>query len=388
MCSIGALPNKMKSLNIVATTLTILITFLAFAQSNRMETFDSRWKTDTSKRNVELNEFWLGLPRDGFTVLENPPFIEKEEALAIYLEHEPVISVELKGKAKGYPLNILTYHEVANDYLGKVPILVTYCPLCNAGIIFNRRLEINGDKQVLDFAVSGMLRKSDMVIWDKQTESWWQQLTGEALVGDLTGTILEVIPSMIISIDEFFKKYPKGKVLSRKTGIKKAELQYGTQGYVRYDSIGKNPRFFDGNVDQRLPAMERVVDIRSGDKFKIYTFTKAEEEEIINDRFEGKNIVVFYKSGTISALDARELKNSKDIGSVTVFSANFKGRVLEFYKGKNGFVDDYTGSVWDITGKCIEGATIGKQLRIEPHGNHFAFAWLAFHPDTEIYGEN
>ena len=107
----------MKSLSIVATTLAILISFLVNAQSNRMETFDSRWKTDTSKRNVELDEFWLGLPRDGFTVLENPPFIEKEEALAIYLEHEPVISVEIKGKAKGYPLNILTYHEVANDYL-------------------------------------------------------------------------------------------------------------------------------------------------------------------------------------------------------------------------------------------------------------------------------
>jgi len=378
----------MKSLNIVAAIKAILISFLVIAQSNTMDTFDSRWKTDTSNRNVDLGEFWLGAPRDAFKVLENPPFIGKEQALLTYFVHEPVISVEIKGKAKGYPLNVLTYHEVANDYLGKVPILATYCPLCNAGIIFDRRLEINGEKQVLDFAVSGMLRKSDMVIWDKQTESWWQQLTGEALVGDLTGTTLEIIPSMIVSIEEFFKKYPKGKVLSRKTGVDEAEQRYGTQGYVRYDSIGKNPRHFFGNVDQRLPAMERVVDIRSGDKFKIYTFTKAAEEEIINDRFEGKNIVVFYKSGTVSALDAREIINSKDIGSVTVFNANFKGRVLEFYKGKNGFVDDYTGSVWNITGKCIEGATKGKQLRIEPHGNHFAFAWLAFHPDTVIYGEN
>ncbi len=353
-----------------------------------METIDSRWKTDTSKRSVDLDEFWLGSPRDAFKVLENPPFIGKEEALATYFEHEPVISVLIKGKAKGYPLNVLTYHEVANDYLGKVPILATYCPLCNAGIIYDRRLEINGEEQILDFAVSGMLRNSDMVIWDKQTESWWQQLTGEALVGNLTGTTLKIIPSMIVSIEEFFKTYPKGKVLSRKTGIGEAEQRYGTQGYIRYDSIGKDPRLFGGKVDQRLPAMERVVDIRSGDKFKIYTFTKAAEEEIINDRFEGKDIVVFYKSGTVSALDTRELKNSKDIGSVTVFNANFRGSVLEFYKGENGFVDDHTGSVWDITGKCIEGASKGKRLRIEPHGNHFAFAWLAFHPDTEIYGEN
>jgi hypothetical protein len=378
----------MKSLNIVVTSLFFIIFSFVTAQKNRLETIDSRWKTDTSKRIVDLDEFWLGAPRDAFKVLENPPFIEKIEALATYFKHEPVISVTIKGKAKGYPLNVLTYHEVANDYLGKVPILATYCPLCNAGIIYDRRLEINGEQQILDFAVSGMLRSSDMVIWDKQTESWWQQLTGEALVGDLTGTTLKIIPSMIVSMEEFFRTYPKGKVLSRKTGIGEAEQRYGTQGYVRYDSIGKDPRLFGGKIDQRLPAMERVVDIRSGDKFKIYTFTKAAEEEIINDRFEGKDIVVFYKSGTVSALDTRELKNSKDIGSVTVFNANFRGSVLEFYKGENGFVDDHTGSVWDITGKCIEGASKGKRLRIEPHGNHFAFAWLAFHPDTEIYGEN
>jgi len=133
--------------------------------------------------------------------------------------------------------------------------------------------------------------------------------------------------------------------------------------------------------------MERVVDIRSLGEFKIYPFSIAAEKGVINDEFNGKNVVLFYQSGVVSVLDKKEISESKDIGTVTVFNSLLDGEVLKFKKVDDKFIDTKTSSVWDITGRCIEGKLKGKQLEIEPHGNHFAFAWLAFHPDTKIFGE-
>jgi len=350
---------------------------------------DYEWKTDTANRIIELSELTMVLPRKAFPAIDYPAFIGKEEGLSSFFKHEPVISVAINGEAKAYPLNMLTIHEISNDSLGGIPILPTFCPLCNSSLVFDRRLSHNGKDYLLDFEVSGMLRNSDMVMADKQTETWWQQLVGMGLAGELAGAELVVIPSMVISVEDFFERYPDGLILSPKTGTD-SEARYGTNPYENYDSEDNKPyeRFFDpNNINSRLPPMERIIDLKGSDGHKIYPFTIIAKEEVINDTYDGRNIVIFYKGGTVSVLDKKEISESKEIGSATVFLSDLDGKTLTFRKQNNEFVDNETNSVWDITGRCIKGKLKDKELMTERHSNHFAFAWLNFYPESEIYGE-
>jgi hypothetical protein len=377
----------MKASYVLIIWLTIEI--LMFAQIKNPRNIPFNWNTDTTLNNIDISELMVVLPRGSFTVLNYPKFISRAEGLESFLVKEPVLSVETNGTAKAYPLNMMSVHEIANDTLAGVPILATFCPLCNSGIVFDRRLKYKGKDFLLEFEVSGMLRKSDMVMADKETETWWQQLVGKGIVGTLAGAELSVIPSLVISVGEFFNRFPNGKILSKKSGVPNAEANYGINYYQNYDDPDNKPynRFFSpDDVDPRLPAMERIVDVRSAGEFKVYPFSAVEKSGVINDEFNGKNVVLLYQPGTISVLDEKEIKNSKDVGMVTVFNAVLDGEVLRFKKSDGKFIDMNTNSVWDITGRCIEGILEGKDLQIEPHGNHFAFAWLSFHPDTKIYG--
>lgn len=347
--------------------------------------FDPRWQTDTTQTNISLRELKSLLPRDGFQVISNPKFVDKEGWQAYYFRFEPVIALSVDGTQKAYPLNVLTFHEIANDVIANIPIAVTYCPLCNAGVVYDRRLNLRGKTYVLDLAVSGMLRKSDMVMWDKQTETWWQQLTGEGLVGTLQGQQLNVLVSQIISVEEFFDSYPEGQIMV--SPVKENyDGEYGTNPYVKYDSLGnQGSKFFDGPPDSRLPAMERLIDVENGGKYKVYPFSSIKRKRVINDDFEGKHLVIFYTAKTVSVLDAALIKDARHVGTATVFSSVVDGKTMIFKRKRGKFIDHATGSVWDITGKCVEGALKGKQLVTEPHSNHFAFAWLAFYPDSKIY---
>lgn len=357
------------------------------AQFQNQKRLPFTWKTDTLKHSVKLSEIQMVMPKGSFPKIDYPKYVEKHEALTMFFGKEPVIAVTINGVSKAFPLNMLTIHEMVNDELGGTPILATYCPLCNSGMVFNRSQTINGKKTLLEFEVSGMLRNSDMVMMDTKTESLWQQLTGEGIVGAYSGTQLTIIPSMIVSVDEFFMRYPAGLILSKKTGIVDAEKYYGNNPYIDYDSKDKPmSKFFNPkNVSAKLPAMERVVDIKSKGQYKIYPFSLLAKKFVINDNFNDAKVVVFYQSGTVSVMDKASIKDSKDIGTVTVFSRILNGKDLHFSKTSNGFKDDLTLSKWDVMGYCFEGKLKGSQLSIEPHGNHFAFAWLAFYPKTVIY---
>ena len=367
----------------------LLITIDLFAQLNNPRNVEYHWQTDTTQRAIDLSEISVVLPRHSFPTIDYPTFIGKTEGLQQYFLHEPVIVVAINGQSKAYPLNVLTMHEISNDTLGGVPILPTYCPLCNASVVYDRRVTTNNKEQVLEFEVSGMLRHSDMVMADKQTETWWQQLTGTGLVGELTTHELTVIPSLVISLEDYFNTYPDGVILSPNTQTT-VQDKYGTNPYVGYDDLNSKPygRYFSHDkLNYRLPPMERVVDLESNNKYKVYPYSALYKEGIINDYFEGKNVVLFYKPGMVSVLDEGEIEQSKSIGSVTIFSSIVDGNKLIFKKKKNQFIDTNTKSVWNITGKCISGELKGKQLTPEKSSNHFAFAWLQFYPNTEIYGE-
>jgi hypothetical protein len=180
------------------------------------------WKTDWSKTTIDLSELIRGLtaadPRDGIPPIDNPKYETVAQASEWLDDREPIVMLELDGAARAYPLRILTWHEIVNDEIAGTPVAVTYCPLCNSAVGFDRR--VNG--QTLGFGVSGLLRNSDLVMWDRQTESLWQQITGEAIVGDLAGTQLPVIPTPIVSWKDFRETFPDGDVLSRDTGHDRA----------------------------------------------------------------------------------------------------------------------------------------------------------------------
>ena len=181
---------------LIAISILIGSNGISSAQINKRDVTQA-WDADTSNASIDLDELWILLERDRIPPIDNPLFLNRDAAGKVFFENEPVISIILDGEARGYPLSILTYHEVVNDRIGENYFSVSYCPLCNSAVVFNRRLEYDGEIYLLDFGTSGMLRKSNLVMWDRQTESWWQQITGSALSGKLNGAELEMMPSHI-----------------------------------------------------------------------------------------------------------------------------------------------------------------------------------------------
>ena len=337
------------------------------------------WKTDFSRHTVPFTEILSGgPPRDGIPPIDQPKFIDFEEADRYLGRLEPVISFELNGDVRAYPISILTWHEIVNDVVGGVPVAVTFCPLCNSAIVFDRRL----DGVVYDFGTSGKLRKSDLVMWDRQTESWWQQLTGEAIVGELAGKKLAFLPATIISWGDFKDASPSAKVLSQDTGFSR---NYGQNPYVGYDRADNPPFLFRGDLDGRLLPKERVAAVTVGDVDAAFPFSILAQEKVVNYNVGGRDLVVFFKPGTRSALDELLIGMSKEIGATGLFDAELDGRKLTFRADGDDFIDNETGSSWNILGEAIGGPLTGKKLTPLVHTNSFWFAVAAFKPETKIY---
>jgi hypothetical protein len=304
----------------------------------------SGWETDFSKHSVPLSEFQSGgPPRDGIPPVDEPKPTSQADAEEWLSEREPVLVVEVGDQVRAYPVQILVWHEIVNDSLGGRPIAVTYCPLCNSSLVFDRRV---GDR-TLTFGTTGNLRRSDLVMWDRQTESWWQQLSAEAVVGELTGTKLKVLPSQTLSWADFKRIHPGGDVLSRDTG---AQRDYGSTPYVGYDRPDTEPFLFDGETDDRLPPKERVVAIFTEDETVVVPFSRLKREPVVQTEAGGRAVVVFYKRGVESPFDEPTVTGSRDIGTAAAFDSRLDGRRLSFERRDGAFVDRQTGSRWDIAG--------------------------------------
>jgi hypothetical protein len=289
-----------------------------------------------------------------------------------------VVFFERGGDARAYPLQILIWHEIVNDTVGGIPVTVTFCPLCNTSITFDRRLE----GQVYDFGTTGRLYKSALVMYDRQTESWWWQVSGEAIVGDRTGKRLSVLPSQIISWATFRGARPDGKVLSRDTGHSRP---YGRNPYVGYDNINSSPFLYTGGRDPRLRPMERVVTVSIGAEDAAYAFSRLEKAGVVHDTVGGVPIVIFFQKGTSSALDAGEIASGRDVGAAGVFSPVVDGRKLTFRAQGVQFVDDQTRSTWNILGQATSGPLSSRRLEPIVHGNHFWFSWASYRPGTRVW---
>jgi len=338
------------------------------------------WRTNWDKHIIDTSELEVNIPRDAIPSVDNPKFVSIEAARAWLKNKEPVVSLAIDGVARAYPLQVLTWHEIVND--GKsfsIPVTVSFCPLCYSAIVFDRRV----DGEVHDFGVSGMLRKSDLVMYDRQTQTLWQQLAGEGIVGDLAGKKLVQLPAQIISFEQFYLAHPHGKVLSRDTGFSR---NYGHNPYVGYDDISQRPFLYKGPADDRLRPMEKVITVSADGVNRAYPYSLTRKRHVIADEVGGRQVVVFHSpKGATSALDKSSIANSHEVGSTGVFDPMVKGKHLHFQYEKERFVDAETGSHWDITGKAVSGPMAGRQLTPIAHGDYFAFAWFAFKPDTSVY---
>ena len=326
--------------------------------------------------SVEYSDIFSGgPPPDGIPPIDDPVFESVEAADEWLLDEWPVMFFEANGEARAYPLAILIWHEIVNDEVAGQKVTLTFCPLCNSTIAFNPVLE---DGTVLDFGTTGNLRNSDLVMYDRQTRSWWQQFTGEAIVGRLTGTMLEMLPSQIISWADFKQNYPDSLVLSRATGNPR---NYGSNPYGGYDDVCGSPFFPVGKYGDELPPVERVVALTLGDIDIAFPFSLLAEVGVVNEEYAGQPVAIFWKSGTNTTFG----NTVRDVGSSGAFSRELDGQILTFEAAADGFADLETGSLWTLAGEAIEGPLLGSQLKRLVAGEHFWFSWSVFKPETIVW---
>ena len=327
-------PRPAKGRRGAALAVAAVLALPAAAGANPMFWAGEWPNTDFSRHSVDLAEIMSGgPPKDGIPSIDDPRFVPVSEVTDL-TDTEPVIGVTVNGEARAYPLGILTRHEIVNDTIGGVPVTVTYCPLCNSSIVFDRRV----DGQVLDFGTTGKLRNSDLVMYDRQTESWWQQFSGQAIVGKMTGKTLKMLPSRQESFARFRARAPNGKVLVSNQPFRR----YGINPYVRYDSA-QFPFLFRGDLPEGIAPMVRVVAV-GGEAWSLPLLRK--KGTIIQG-----DLVLSWEAGQNSALDTRLIRRGRDVGNVIV-------------RRRNG--DGFEDVVHDVT---------------------FAFVFHAFHPEGTIHTE-
>ncbi|MEX0696324.1 MAG: DUF3179 domain-containing protein [Dongiaceae bacterium] len=258
--------------------------------------------TDFSRHSVPFDEIISGgPPKDGIPSIDRPQFVPVAEAAGI-AEREPVIRFAVGDDVRAYPLAVLIWHEIVNDTVGGVPVAVTYCPLCNSAVVFDRRL----DGRVLEFGTTGKLRHSDLVMYDRQTQSWWQQFVGEAIVGAMTGQRLTMLPARIEPFGRFRETAPNGKLLV--PGDPRLR-SYGVNPYAGYDSAAW-PFLLRAGYEDALPPLAYVVAV--GDE--AWPLSLLQER----GRVEAGDLVIAWEPGMASALDTAAIADGRDLGVVTV----------------------------------------------------------------------
>lgn len=309
----------------------------------------SEWpRTDFSKHSVPFAGIKSGgPPKDGIPPIDAPRFEPlvrgKPTGWSVALgDTEPVIALSIGDDARAYPLRVLIWHEIANDVVGGTPVAVTYCPLCNAALAFERAVA----GRVLDFGTTGKLRHSDLVMYDRQTESWWQQFTGEAIVGTLTGHRLRLVPSRLESFDRFRQRFPDGRVLV--PGDPNAR-NYGRNPYVGYDAAGQRPFLYDGTLPDGIEPMERVVAVETAPgRHEAWALALLRRRGTI----QSADLLIQWQPGQASALDKASIRAGRDVGNVVV-------------QRRQG--DRFVDIPYDVT---------------------FAFVFHAFRPDSPIHKDS
>jgi hypothetical protein len=282
------------------------------------------WQTDFAKHTVPLREIFSGgQPKDGIPAIDRPRFVSVEQAEGFLEAREPVIELTVAGETRAYPIQVLIWHEIVNDTVGGVPVAVTFCPLCNTAIVFDRRVE----GRTLTFGTTGKLRNSDLVMYDRQTESWWQQFGGEGIVGRYAGAELRPLAARIVSWRELARERPDARVLSRDTGH---DRPYGRNPYEGYDDVASPPIFPAKHADDtRLAPKERVVLLEHRGERVVVPHTALRKRKVLRITVGGDPVVVRWRPGVASALDSPVIASGRDVGATEVLVG---GRPIPFHE--------------------------------------------------------
>ncbi len=334
------------------------------------------FSTDFSRATISFDEVMSGgPPKDGIPAIDDPRFVPADEAAEWLGPNESVLVFTTEGDAHIYPIQILMWHEIVNDVVGDRPVAITYCPLCNTGIAFGR--EHQGE--TLDFGVSGRLRFSNMLMYDRQSETWWQQATGVGVIGERAGERLEILPLLLLPWRDASVRFADASVLSRETGHNR---DYGRNPYTRYDS-SQQPFLYRGpEVDDTFEPLSRVIMVEIGTEQRAFPYPVLREDRLAQEEIGGRPVVVLWQDEVASPLDHTLVARGRDVGTANAFLAQADGRTLTFETEGGVIIDEETGSRWDATGKAISGPLEGATLDPVPAVQHFWFSWTAFQPDV------
>jgi hypothetical protein len=301
-----------------------------------------------------------GPPKDGIPSIDNPKFAPVSESQFVP-DTTFVIGLDINGEKRAYPLFIMVWHEIVNDSIGGVPVAVTYCPLCFTNQVFERVI----DGKEVEFGTSGKLYNSNLVMYDRLTDSYWSQALGVAITGELTGYELKRIPFDVISWADWKTLHPDTLVLTTETGHIRS---YGVDPYGDYYT---DPRilFPVEHEDDRMHPKELILGFHESDVYKAYKQDDVESAIVINDIFNNKPMMLV----------------SLFSGDSRAFDRTVNDKVLTFDFVDNVIIDLESKSKWNYDGVATSGSMEGIQLVRLPFNPGFWFQWVAFHPDTEVY---
>ena len=304
-----------------------------------------------------------GPPKDGIPSIDKPQFVKANEANFIS-DSDTVIGLEINGDARAYPLFILVWHEIVNDQVGDVPVAVTYCPLCYTNQVFLRII----DDQVAEFGTSGKLYNSNLVMYDRLTNSYWSQALGIAITGEMAGYELDILPFDVIQWGDWKAIHPDSLVLTTDTGYLRS---YGVDPYGGYYT-DQRVIFPVENKDDRIHPKEIILGFHENGKSKAYRQSDLEKQKFIVDNLDDLSILLI----------------SEYSGNARAFDRDFNGQVLDFDYVDGKILDLTTRSEWSYDGLAVSGSLKGNNLSRLPFNPGFWFEWVAFHPETDIYGGN
>ncbi len=338
---------------------------------------------------------WGGVSVDGIPALDSPA--HRPAADAPYMQpDEPIFGLALNGVARAYPQRILDWHEMVNDVVGGVPVSLAYCTLCGAAIAYDGRYPGRPDT-ILTFGSSGLLYRSNKLMYDRPTRTLWNQLTGEPVLGELAidPTPLPLLPVVLTTWEDWVAQHPDTWVLDIETGFER-DYRPGALYGAYYASA--ETRFPVGTRSQQLPDKALVYGLYLDLMPKAYPLEALVAAGVVNDRVGDTAVVVIAQRGVVEVASrpdsapAAGVSLPSESGPASDFVAG--GEVRAYARGERRFapddpaqpdrLQDTAGDLWQVTEEALVGPQ-GERLARIPGRLGYWFGWFAFFPQTEVY---
>lgn len=321
---------------------------------------------DTLNANIRSG----GPGKDGIPSIDNPTFISRAKADEFLRPTDVVFGIDMDGDVRAYPQRVLVWHEIVNDSFGGRKVSVTYCPLTGSQVGLEGASTFGSP---LTFGTTGNLVNSNLLMYDRQTDSNWPQILGTAINGERKGQTLSEIPLIWTTWQLWRSKHPNTQVLSTDTGFVR---NYDSDPYGFYDP---GPGGYYSSSRLWFPVINR------SDRFplkKVVFGVKAGEERLAVPLEEFRSVVV--DNYTLSGVPLTLLYEGQ-LDTLRAFRGDVEDRILTFVQRDGQILDEETESVWSPEGRAIEGTYQGTALRRVSAFNVMWFAWYAFYPDTLVY---